>query len=175
LDNFDEEGHMTESNKEVARLARVSQDRADRLRTEVGEGRGWKVGTFILVAMILAVLVLAIARVAGASCTTKACEHRVSHRLVREAKRRAIRPYLGWLHLTGACESGGWSLESGLRAYNPAGPFYGRYQFSASTWWATGAHVWVYAADGLEQAFRAVRWRERIGNPHQAAGWPVCG
>lgn len=90
---------------------------------------------------------------------------------------RKIRPYRAWLGSVGACESGTGShdLHVGLRAYNPAGPFYGRYQFTMHTWWATGARVGPMEADYLEQGYRAVLWREAIGNPHQTAGWPVCG
>ena len=89
---------------------------------------------------------------------------------------RKIAPYRAWLGSTGACESGtDTNLHHGLRAYNPAGPFFNRYQFTMRTWWATGARVGPMQADWLEQAFRAVIWRERIGNPHQPAGWPVCG
>jgi hypothetical protein len=112
--------------------------------------------------------------------SARACAKHPScrHRVERKRKLRAIRPYRAWLRSTGDCENGpygGPNLRSGLRAYNPSGPFYGRYQFMARTWWATGAKVWVMRADWLEQAYRAVRWRLRIGNPHTSAGWPVCG
>lgn len=122
-------------------------------------------------------LVPATAAHAKAGCHTLKCKHRVAHRMAREKKLRVIRPERWWLGKVGACESGtsSYNLHVGLRAYNPGGPFYNRYQFSMRTWWATGARVGPMTADWLEQAYRAVIWKHRIGNPHQPAGWPVCG
>lgn len=91
-------------------------------------------------------------------------------------KLRVIAPYRSWLGSTGACESGtDRNLHHGLHAIGGGGAYRGRYQFSMQTWYAAGGHGDPAAATWLEQAYRAVKWRQRIGNPHTTAGWPVCG
>lgn len=97
-------------------------------------------------------------------------EHRVKHKL------QTIAPYRAWLGSTGACESGtDTNLHHGLGAIGGNGAFRGRYQFTFTTWARAGGHGDPAAASWLEQAYRAVLWRQRIGNPHTSAGWPVCG
>jgi hypothetical protein len=101
-------------------------------------------------------------------CHTQKCQQRVytKHRL------RVISPYRPWLHRVGQCETGGWSLKSGIRDRSY---YRGRYQFSFETWHNAGGYGDPADASWLEQAYRAVKWRQRIGNPHQTMGWPVCG
>jgi hypothetical protein len=110
-------------------------------------------------------------------CTADRCQHRadvaLSHsRGPRQRKLRRIAPYRPWLRSTGACESGGGlNLRSGLRALSPGGRYRGRYQFDWSSWQRAGGHGDPVAAGWVEQAFRAVRWREIRGT----SAWPVCG
>lgn len=114
-------------------------------------------------------------RPAEATCSP-ACIHRVKARQWRQHRLDVIRPYRAWLGRVGACESGtDTNLHHGLRAIGGGGRYRGRYQFSVPTWEAAGGKGDPAAASWLEQAYRAVRWRKRIGNPHQTAGWPVCG
>jgi hypothetical protein len=117
--------------------------------------------------LIAVVAALALAAPANASCHTKACHERVY-------MKHTIRPYIPWLKATGDCENGpfgGRSLRSGLRAYNPAGPYYNRYQFDQRSWNGAGGHGDPRDAGWLEQAYRAVKWRQQVG----AGAWPVCG
>jgi uncharacterized protein YabE (DUF348 family) len=72
---------------------------------------------------------------------------------------------LNWAALA-ACESGG-----NPQAYNPAGPFYGLYQFMQSTWNAVGGVGVPTDASASEQTFRAQQLYKRSG----AGQWPVCG
>lgn len=72
---------------------------------------------------------------------------------------------LNWAALA-SCESGG-----NPRAYNPAGPFYGLYQFMASTWRAVGGVGMPTDASPSEQTYRAQILYNRSG----AGQWPVCG
>ena len=121
-----------------------------------------------LTTLLAVVAALAFAAPANASCHTRTCRERVY-------KKHTIRPYIPWLRATGHCEGanypGGYSLRAGLRAYSSAGPYYGRYQFDWSSW--NGAGGWGDPRDAgwLEQAYRAVKWRQQVG----AGAWPVCG
>jgi uncharacterized protein YabE (DUF348 family) len=72
---------------------------------------------------------------------------------------------LNWAALAN-CESGG-----NPQAYNPAGPFYGLYQFMASTWQAVGGVGLPTDASASEQTYRAQILYNRSG----AGQWPVCG
>jgi uncharacterized protein YabE (DUF348 family) len=72
---------------------------------------------------------------------------------------------LNWAALA-ACESGG-----NPRAYNPAGPFYGLYQFMEGTWHAVGGVGLPSDASASEQTYRAQILYNRSG----AGQWPVCG
>jgi resuscitation-promoting factor RpfB len=72
---------------------------------------------------------------------------------------------LNWAALA-ECESGG-----NPRAYNPAGPYYGLYQFSASTWRSVGGSGLPYDASPAEQTYRAQVLYKKAG----AGQWPVCG
>jgi len=72
---------------------------------------------------------------------------------------------LNWAALAN-CESGG-----NPRAYNPAGPFYGLYQFMESTWHAVGGVGLPTDASSSEQTYRAQILYNRSG----AGQWPVCG
>jgi hypothetical protein len=90
----------------------------------------------------------------------------------RRARIRLIAPYRWWLGTTGACESGTTtSLQAGLTAVSKGGTYRGRYQFDWSSWEAAGGHGDPAAANWIEQAVRAVRWRQIRG----ISGWPVCG
>jgi len=72
---------------------------------------------------------------------------------------------LNWAALA-RCESGG-----NPKAVNPAGPYYGLYQFSAGTWHAVGGAGIPTDASPSEQTYRAQLLYERSG----AGQWPVCG
>ena len=72
---------------------------------------------------------------------------------------------LNWAALAN-CESGG-----NPRAYNPAGPFYGLYQFMESTWHSVGGVGLPSDASPSEQTYRAQILYNRSG----AGQWPVCG
>jgi resuscitation-promoting factor RpfB len=64
------------------------------------------------------------------------------------------------------CESGG-----NPKAYNSAGPYYGLYQFSESTWHSVGGVGIPTDAAASEQTYRAQILYKRSG----AGQWPVCG
>jgi uncharacterized protein YabE (DUF348 family) len=72
---------------------------------------------------------------------------------------------LNWAALA-ECESGG-----NPQAYNPAGPFYGLYQFMESTWRSVGGVGLPSQASASEQTYRAQILYNRSG----AGQWPVCG
>ena len=72
---------------------------------------------------------------------------------------------LNWAALA-RCESGG-----NPRAYNPAGPYYGLYQFMESTWRSVGGVGLPHQASASEQTYRAQILYRRSG----AGQWPVCG
>lgn len=101
-------------------------------------------------------------------CNTKACEHRVAERDRIEHKKKVIRPFRAWLYKVRQCESHGKNVNTG-------NGFYGYYQFTLGTWHGAGGSGYPHWHGLLEQSYRAVIWRKIIGNPHQSAGWPVCG
>jgi resuscitation-promoting factor RpfB len=72
---------------------------------------------------------------------------------------------LNWAALA-QCESGG-----NPNAYNPSGPYYGLYQFSASTWHSVGGSGVPTDYGASEQTYRAQLLYKRSG----AGQWPVCG
>jgi uncharacterized protein YabE (DUF348 family) len=72
---------------------------------------------------------------------------------------------LNWAALA-ECESGG-----NPKAVNPAGPYYGLYQFSLSTWHAVGGTGKPIDWGPAEQTYRAQVLYKRAG----AGQWPVCG
>jgi uncharacterized protein YabE (DUF348 family) len=72
---------------------------------------------------------------------------------------------LNWAALAN-CESGG-----NPKAYNPAGPYYGLYQFSGPTWRSVGGSGVASDASPSEQTYRAQLLYKKAG----AGQWPVCG
>lgn len=72
---------------------------------------------------------------------------------------------LNWAALA-ACESGG-----NPQAVNSAGPYYGLYQFMASTWASVGGTGIPTDYGASEQTYRAQILYNRSG----AGQWPVCG
>ncbi|MEP6760008.1 MAG: resuscitation-promoting factor, partial [Sporichthyaceae bacterium] len=72
---------------------------------------------------------------------------------------------LNWAALA-RCESGG-----NPKAYSSAGPYYGLYQFSASTWHSVGGTGVPTDHVASEQTYRAQILYRRSG----AGQWPVCG
>jgi len=72
---------------------------------------------------------------------------------------------LNWAALA-ECESGG-----NPNAVNPAGPYYGLYQFSASTWRSVGGTGIPTDFGEAEQTLRAKKLYQRTG----PSSWPVCG
>jgi hypothetical protein len=99
-----------------------------------------------------------------------ACRERVRLKAGRRHMLRVIAPFRAWLRALRWCES-----TNDYRAVSPNGAFRGAYQFTYGTWQSVGGTGDPAAASALEQDFRAVLLRLRIGNPHQAAGWPLCG
>jgi hypothetical protein len=69
------------------------------------------------------------------------------------------------LEAIAACESGG------VPTTNTGNGFYGKYQFTLSTWASVGGSGNPAAASEAEQDMRAAMLYEREG----AAPWPVCG
>lgn len=97
-------------------------------------------------------------------CQTHLCR-------VRVKRKKYIRPYLGFLRSTGACESGaGYSLKSGLTAHSASGQYHGRYQFGIPDWHRAGAPGDPHNASWLTQAYYAVRWLRINGR----GSWPNC-
>ena len=72
---------------------------------------------------------------------------------------------LNWAALA-ECESGG-----NPNAVNPAGPYYGLYQFSLSTWQSVGGSGIPTDYGAAEQTLRAKKLYLKAG----AGQWPVCG
>lgn len=72
---------------------------------------------------------------------------------------------LNWAALA-QCESGG-----NPQAVNSAGPYYGLYQFLASTWQSVGGTGIPTQHSAAEQTYRAQLLYQRSG----AGQWPVCG
>lgn len=72
---------------------------------------------------------------------------------------------LNWSALA-ECESGG-----DPNAVNPAGPYYGLYQFSQSTWESVGGSGVPTDASASEQTRRAQMLYQRAGDE----SWPECG
>jgi uncharacterized protein YabE (DUF348 family) len=72
---------------------------------------------------------------------------------------------LNWAALA-KCESGGRAT-----VVNPAGPYYGLYQFNARTWRSVGGQGVPSDASSAEQTYRAKLLYVRSG----AGQWPVCG
>lgn len=72
---------------------------------------------------------------------------------------------LNWAALA-QCESGG-----NPKAVNPAGPYYGLYQFSLSTWRSVGGSGLPTENSAAEQTYRAKRLYAKAG----AGQWPHCG
>jgi hypothetical protein len=72
---------------------------------------------------------------------------------------------LNWAALA-KCESGG-----NPNAVNPAGPYYGLYQFSASTWHSVGGSGVPTDYGASEQTYRAQLLYNKVGD----SAWPSCG
>ena len=85
----------------------------------------------------------------------------------RQALRRYVAPYRGWLYSTRMCESG----SSGLYRTNTGNGFYGAYQFTLSSWAAVGGRGYPHRASPREQDYRAVRLLHLQGR----GAWPNCG
>lgn len=100
-------------------------------------------------------------------CNSYRCDRRVTRKLTRrrnQHKRAAIRPYLGWLASTRACESPtGRDSASGV--------YHGFYQFDLQSWRGAGGSGMPCEASWLEQSYRAVVWLRMAGR----GAWPVCG
>lgn len=131
-------------------------------------------------AAVMAAFSMSGAAHARSSCHTRACEARVAAKHARWSahwcnrnqvcryrvmQKRTIRPYLGWLYRTAACESGRrWHIATG-------NGFFGGLQFTVGSWRAVGGTGMPHLASPLEQMYRAVLLLRRSG----AGNWPVCG
>ena len=89
-------------------------------------------------------------------------DRRVRARRARDARHSAASPTL---EAIAACESGG------NPATNTGNGFYGKYQFTLSTWQSVGGTGNPAAASEAEQNQRAALLYAREG----ASPWPVCG
>lgn len=111
---------------------------------------------------------LALLTVVAASFAPPAKAHFTSHCKKDRCKRHVVAPFKSKLIRMARCESGlRWYLHNGYE---------GGLQFASSTWDATGSkYSAAYLAPPLEQMYRAVIWRFKIGTWVTTAGWPVCG
>ncbi len=103
---------------------------------------------------------------------------KITEKIIREPKPQIVRvgtkenprsvpgaDHLNWRALA-ECESGG-----NPDAVNPAGPYYGLYQFDLGTWRAVGGQGKPTDYGWEEQTYRAkLLYKERGDSP-----WPVCG
>lgn len=97
-------------------------------------------------------------------CRTHSCR-------VRVRRKKYIKPYIGFLRSTGACESGtDGNLHHGLTVHNPGGQYHGRYQFGLPDWQRAGGPGDPHNAGWLTQAYYAVRWLKINGR----GSWPNC-
>jgi hypothetical protein len=86
----------------------------------------------------------------------------------RRLRRRVVRQVPGTsapLQAIAACESGG------NPSTNTGNGFYGKYQFTLSTWQSVGGTGSPAAASEAEQDRRAAMLYSRTGG----SSWPVCG
>lgn len=105
-------------------------------------------------------------------CNSAACDRRVARKARAKTNRRWRKytaPYRGWLKSTGDCETRG--LPNDGYTANTGNGFYGRYQFTISTWGWVGGDGYPHQDRPLEQDYRAVKLLKRDGPGH----WPVCG
>jgi hypothetical protein len=112
-------------------------------------------------------------------CQTVSCDKRVGRKwaerhpaLARTASLRAvIAPYRAWLGRVGECEDND-DPAAGPTGYrsNTGNGFFGRYQFTLSSWAAVGGSGRPDLAPPLEQDYRAVRLLQMQG----PGAWPVC-
>ncbi|QYJ02775.1 ubiquitin-like domain-containing protein [Nocardioides panacisoli] len=92
-------------------------------------------------------------------------------RIVEVGTKPEVAPATGPVNLSGVwarlaqCESGG-----NPGAVNPAGPYYGLYQFTASTWRSVGGSGLPHQASPAEQTKRAQILQQRSG----WGQWPAC-
>lgn len=105
-------------------------------------------------------------------CNTYKCDRRTmkkAHKKTLKRWKKTVRPYRGWLRSTGNCETRG--LPNHGYTANTGNGFYGRYQFTMSSWRAVGGRGMPHQAAPIEQDVRAVRllWKQGRG------AWPVCG
>lgn len=125
--------------------------------------------------VLITVLALAVPTTAMAAdykpryggCNTRSCDKRVDRKKARSRAhymKRIVRPYLGWLRSTRACES-----PTGRDSAN--GMYHGYYQFDLSSWRGAGGYGLPCQASLLMQSYRAVIWLKMAGR----GAWPVCG
>jgi hypothetical protein len=101
------------------------------------------------------------------ACKTLSCKRRVGHKQTVRRWKQIVAPYRAWLNKVGSCEadsSGGYHANTG-------NGFYGRYQFTISTWASVGGRGLPHQASPLEQDVRAIRVLHAQGR----GAWPVCG
>lgn len=86
-----------------------------------------------------------------------------------KCKKHVVKPFNNKLERMHNCEARGvgWFHD---------GMYDGGLQFSPGTWNATGSrYSFAYLAPIIEQKYRAVIWRFKIGTWVTTAGWPICG
>lgn len=126
-----------------------------------------RLGLFIFICLFMAVLGLA---------AQNADAHYTSGCKKTACKTHVIQPYKkNFLGPVGRCEAGPkfgatLSLKTGLKAIDPSGTYYGRYQFGLRDWGRAGGKGDPRDASWLEQAYRAVVWL----NVNGRQSWPNC-
>jgi hypothetical protein len=112
-------------------------------------------------------------------CNTTACDKRIGRKWAKRhprgaaaaAMRAVAAPYRAWLDRVGECEDND-NPAAGPTGYrsNTGNGFFGRYQFTLSSWAAVGGTGRPDLAPPLEQDYRAVRLLKLQG----PGAWPVC-
>jgi muramidase (phage lysozyme) len=105
-------------------------------------------------------------------CNTNKCDKRMkwkAHQKTVKKWKAVARPYLSWLKRTGDCETRG--LPNHGYTANTGNGFYGRYQFTWSSWRAVHGYGYPHNAEPAEQDYRTVLLLKKQGT----GAWPVCG
>jgi hypothetical protein len=108
-------------------------------------------------------------------CSSDPCDKRIGKRWARKHPKArlasVVAPYRAWLNRVGECEDND-NPAAGPTGYqsNTGNGFFGRYQFTLSSWAAVGGRGRPDLAPPLEQDFRAIRLLHLQG----PRAWPVC-
>lgn len=106
-------------------------------------------------------------------CNTYKCDKRMerkNHAKTLKKWATVAKPHRAWLNSTGDCETRGYSRKESYKV-NTGNGFYGRYQFTLSSWQSVGGKGYPHEAEPLEQDYRTVRLLKVQGR----GAWPICG